>query len=222
MSDQALCQCGCGKPAPIAKRTDRATSRVKGQPMRFISGHNNRGNRVPNRALHLGSTTIIFLDRKGGDEVLCYLDRADYPLVKGYRWYVYQQRKNGTCRVVAHDIKMHQLLMPLSDGRTTDHKDRNPLNNRRSNLRPATQSQQQVNKVFPNTTGYIGVWRSASRIRPYRAALEVDGKQIYLGVFSSPVQAAQVRDEAAKQYYGEFAVTNESLGLLPTPPAVAT
>lgn len=38
-----LCQCGCGQPAPIAKRTVTSRGRVAGQPLRFIRGHNSRG-----------------------------------------------------------------------------------------------------------------------------------------------------------------------------------
>lgn len=37
--DDALCQCGCGEPAPIAKKNEFKRGRVKGQPMRFRSGH---------------------------------------------------------------------------------------------------------------------------------------------------------------------------------------
>ena len=35
-----LCACGCGKQAPIAKRTRSGRGQVKGQFLRFISGHN--------------------------------------------------------------------------------------------------------------------------------------------------------------------------------------
>ena len=34
-----LCECGCGRPAPIANRTDRKYGWIKGQPKRFIRGH---------------------------------------------------------------------------------------------------------------------------------------------------------------------------------------
>lgn len=34
-----LCQCGCGHPAPIAKRTNTAKGHIKGQPVRLIRGH---------------------------------------------------------------------------------------------------------------------------------------------------------------------------------------
>lgn len=40
--EAGLCQCGCGNPAPIATRTRRYLGHVKGEPIRFISGHNAR------------------------------------------------------------------------------------------------------------------------------------------------------------------------------------
>lgn len=35
-----LCECGCGKPAPIANRNRYDRGQRKGEPMRFVSGHN--------------------------------------------------------------------------------------------------------------------------------------------------------------------------------------
>lgn len=40
-----LCECGCGNPAPIAKKTDKSTNRIKGHPMRFVVGHGHKGAR---------------------------------------------------------------------------------------------------------------------------------------------------------------------------------
>ena len=34
------CQCGCGEPTRLAPVTDRAKGWVKGQPLKFIKGHN--------------------------------------------------------------------------------------------------------------------------------------------------------------------------------------
>lgn len=36
----ALCQCGCGKPTRIAPVNDRSKGWIKGQPLRFLKGHN--------------------------------------------------------------------------------------------------------------------------------------------------------------------------------------
>lgn len=37
-----LCQCGCGRRTTISPRSETRIGRVKGQPMRFISGHRPR------------------------------------------------------------------------------------------------------------------------------------------------------------------------------------
>ena len=42
-----LCECGCGEPAPIATKTDRRDGSVKGQPKRFLPGHNGRTRKPP-------------------------------------------------------------------------------------------------------------------------------------------------------------------------------
>jgi hypothetical protein len=37
-----LCECGCGRPAPIATQTDKKWGVVKGKPRRFIHGHHTK------------------------------------------------------------------------------------------------------------------------------------------------------------------------------------
>ena len=34
-----VCECGCGKPAPLAAKNDAAKGWVRGQPIRFVLGH---------------------------------------------------------------------------------------------------------------------------------------------------------------------------------------
>lgn len=38
----SLCRCGCGQTTPMATRTRKELGHVKGQPLRFINGHNCR------------------------------------------------------------------------------------------------------------------------------------------------------------------------------------
>jgi hypothetical protein len=45
-----LCECGCGRPTPLATRT-RGDWRVKGQPTRFVAGHNRLTNNSPTRPI---------------------------------------------------------------------------------------------------------------------------------------------------------------------------
>jgi hypothetical protein len=52
------------------------------------------------------------------------------------------------------------------------------------------------------------------RAGKWRAYLTVDGKFISLGSFGTAREAARAYDVAAREQFGEFAATNEDLGLL--------
>lgn len=42
MSPTKFCECGCGTPTQIATKTTTKRNQKKGEPLRFISGHNTR------------------------------------------------------------------------------------------------------------------------------------------------------------------------------------
>src|SRR5438132_812477 len=42
-----LCECGCGQETSLAKWSDRRFGWIKGEPVRFISGHNRRRSPLP-------------------------------------------------------------------------------------------------------------------------------------------------------------------------------
>ena len=107
---------------------------------------------------------------------------------------------------------MHRLLSGAVAGQSVDHKDRNSLNNQRENLRIANESQNGANTGLRanSTSGLKGVcwdkWTS-------RWMVSVGHK--YIGRFDTPEEAARAYDVKAKEMFGEFASTNEKLGLLP-------
>ena len=87
-----------------------------------------------------------------------------------------------------------------------DHRDRNGLNNRRSNLRLATDLQQAANRTTPtNAAGFRGV---AVRGKRFEARINVNKKYVSLGRFASAELAARAYDKAAFKQFGEFAVLN--------------
>lgn len=56
---QKLCDCGCGEPAPIAARNRKAIGHVKGEPLRFIDGHQGRGLGAERRARIAAELTTL-------------------------------------------------------------------------------------------------------------------------------------------------------------------
>jgi HNH endonuclease/AP2 domain len=90
-----------------------------------------------------------------------------------------------------------------------DHRDGNSTNNRWSNLRLATVSQNNANRRRPrhNTSGYKGVslCRRSGR-RRWRAVIYKKG-QIHLGTFPTPEAAHAAYVAAAPKVHGKFART---------------
>tara|TARA_R110000868_G_scaffold130029_2_gene339528 strand:+ start:399 stop:869 length:471 start_codon:yes stop_codon:yes gene_type:complete len=142
---------------------------------------------------------------------IAIVDKASATHICSFRWQLdnngYAKRRDGTL--------MHRLIMGCvkGDGKKIDHKDHDKLNNRLSNLRFATQSENQKNKKSRGTSKYLGVHKITTRGYSYwRAAINSNGKIIKLGTFplteEGEKQAAETYDRAAKQYHKEFANLN--------------
>lgn len=103
-----------------------------------------------------------------------------------------------------------RLLLGITDTNLeVDHKNRNSLDNRRLNLRVATHSQNSQNRRMrnDNSSGFKGVsWNK--RCQHFQVYINVKGKRVYLGSTLDAIAGARMRDDAAKQYHGEFAVLN--------------
>ena len=89
-----------------------------------------------------------------------------------------------------------------------DHKDRDRKNNKISNLRKSSQTQQNHNQKVKNNNkcGFKGVRRHISGL--WHAYITVNGKQKSLKYFKTKEEAARAYDEAAKKYFGEYACLN--------------
>jgi hypothetical protein len=89
-----------------------------------------------------------------------------------------------------------------------DHRDRNPSNDRWSNLRKANNAQNQRNKGISsnNMVGVKGVGRDdRNKHKPFRATIKVNGKRMHLGSFATIEAAKKAYSTAAERYFGTFA-----------------
>lgn len=133
-----------------------------------------------------------------------YFDLEDYDKIKDYCWY---EAERHYVRHTINDkknsyISIHQVI--LCDG--CDHIDRNPLNNRKSNLRPCTQKENTRNRSIPsnNTSGFIGVSFN-KRNNKWFSYIKCDGILHRLGYYIDKDEAIKARLKAEKEYFGDFA-----------------
>ncbi len=140
------------------------------------------------------------------------IDLADLPKVAEYRWCAVLMR-NRSWYAAAHQrgsrrgsapVRMHNVLLGHLG---VDHIDGDGLNNRRNNLRPATDEQNKRNRRISknNTSGYKGVFLDRGR---WRACIDEHGRRHYLGYFATAEEAARAYDAAAREGHGEFANLN--------------
>lgn len=144
----------------------------------------------------------------------CLIDREDLEKIMGYKWYAHKD--GNTHYAVAHFKKangerglrrMHRIILGAKKSQMCDHINHNGLDNRKTNLRFCTNSQNQHNT--PKRRGkskYKGVHFSNNR---FYATIRNKKKYIYIGCFKTEKEAVIAYNEAAKKYHKEFAVLNK-------------
>ena len=110
-------------------------------------------------------------------------------------------------KVLLHRVILERVIgRPLTKTELTDHVSGDKLDNRRTNLRIATNAQNLRNrgKQRNNTTGFKGVaWHRTSE--KWTAQIVVNGKKMHLGYFTTPEAAHAAYCIAARELHGEFA-----------------
>lgn len=98
---------------------------------------------------------------------------------------------------------MHRLLLP--DAPRIDHANGNGLDNQRANLRPATGSQNQINRGLDiaNTSGFKGVYFHR-KTELWHACLIWEGVKRSGRYHATPEEAARAYDELVRQYAGGY------------------
>jgi hypothetical protein len=134
-------------------------------------------------------------------------------------WYAVRTIPSSTTKSGHTEQLLHRFLLDVPGGVGIDHENRNGLDNQRHNLRIASKAQNAANRLPQRNSlsGFKGVtWDTADA--KWRARIHIRGKSVSLGRFPTPEAAARAYDRAAREEWGEFARTNESLGLLASSP----
>ena len=129
------------------------------------------------------------------------IDDEDYPLIRQYTWHYadgYARTNYYTDTGKRRILGMHRLIMGMPE-QQVDHRDRDGLNNRRSNLRVASQSQNQGNAP----THRRGVYYQKDR-KKWGAQICTNNQRRWLGAYDTEQEALGAYQAAAKNHWGEF------------------
>lgn len=141
----------------------------------------------------------------GKNDLWMILDIEDFERFHDYRFYLHPGGY-AEIRPDAKTVKVHKLIV---DYPIVDHINRNPLDNRKINLRAATRSQNGMNRSMQrnNTSGFRGTCWDKQK-QKWWAQIKINGRTKRLGYFDDILDAAKAYDKAAAELFGEFAVLN--------------
>ncbi len=151
----------------------------------------------------------IPISRRPG--VFAIIDEDDFEIISKHKWHLNYKGYAAASiwlkeeQKVSHPF-MHRMIMKASKGQLVDHKNRNRLDCRKDNLRFCTPSQNSQNKEQARTIApfkglkyHKGLWQ---------VWITSEKKRLFLGSNTDPKAAAQLYNNAALKYFGEFARLN--------------
>ena len=157
---------------------------------------------------------IIDLRNKGGAVIaLAIVDDEIWPEAALHGWYLdnsgYVAAMTDLGRIRLHNYVWKKLKGEIPSDQVVDHI-LNGVNNRTncklSNLRLNTRTGNSHNRSSSSESGFKGVQKAKSG--NFKAKIQYEGKQLYIGTFSSAEGAARAYDKMALKLHGEGACCN--------------
>lgn len=149
---------------------------------------------------------IVLCNRKCQEVARAIIDAEDIEKVEKYMWYLTDKGYAAT-NINGKRVKIQHIIMGANS--LIDHKDRDKLNNRKSNYRFCTNAEnsRNIGILRSNTSGYKGVvWHKQGK--KWAARIEVNKIRHSLGLFNNKLDAAKAYNVACLKYHGEFACLN--------------
>lgn len=135
-----------------------------------------------------------------------FIDEDAYDIVKHFTWsertsdgFIVSKGKNS-------GGYLHRLVMGCtSASQLVDHINHDRADNRKSNLRVVTNSQNQMNRTHTSssTSGVRGVYWHKSKNK-WAVSIQKDKKLYHIGLFDNKEDAVKARQDAELKYFGEY------------------
>lgn len=148
-----------------------------------------------------GEYTKIFVKCKG-KYVECLIDTEDAEKCKNVG--IWSITKAGYIVNCTSGVYIHRLVMDCPKGIEVDHIYHNPLDNRKSQLRYATSSQQKMNTKIrcDNSSGHRGVYYDKSR-NTWNVNINIQNES-FRKRFKNYDDAVNMADNIYNKYFGDY------------------
>ena len=148
------------------------------------------------------------------------VDIEDLPIIAEYQWNASWNPDRKSYYATANirlpsgkktSIRLNRLVMNAQHPFVVDHINTVTLDNRKSNLRICTKSENGMNrgKQSNNTTGHKGICFSKSKNR-YVVHIKKDGKSKYIGGYENYEDAVIAHEQALEKIHGDFSRIEDS------------
>lgn len=200
---QWLCKCNCGNEVVVLGTSlKRGLTKSCGCFMKEMAYKANKKENKYNLSKEYGVGYTSNTNKE------FYFDLEDYEKIKEYCW---SENSDGYIKNFINNIYLHRLIMNVNNGYEVDHiRGENTRNdNRKSNLRIVTKSQNSMNKGLQsnNKSGVTGVYFDKT-FNKWCSQITFNKKHINLGYFKNFKDAVRARNEAEQKYFGEYSYTH--------------
>jgi len=181
---------------------------TKEEITKFIRESKRRSLKDPNEIIiHNNYCEMFLYNRKGKRVASIFFNIRFLDKLKGFKWTRVKSRNTYYALHYCNKkeqklynktiLSMHQIILPCKNGLEVDHKDRNGLNNKLSNLRRVTVRGNAQNRSN-NNSGYAGIsW--SNKAGKWRSSI-YNKKSIHLGYFTNKKKAFEEREQYRKEH----------------------
>lgn len=180
------------------KRNNNINNLEIGNPNLYVSNKGGKGGRRRSKYNEYEEKGDIVFVRLGRCSEIMLCDADDWERLKDIYWFTNQGYVMG--QVKRKYILFHRQVKQCPKGYVIDHINRNPLDNRKVNLRVVTQSVNMMNMTINrnNKVGHTGITPCKYG---YIVNITAKKKRIYLGTYKTLEEAIKTRKEAEEKYH---------------------
>lgn len=163
------------------------------------------------KEIQLPCGLITIVDEEDYDYLLSYASWYSCPSHNGKRVQACLRGRKPKVTVYMHRVVAYRIFGQISRLHDVDHVNRDALDNRRSNIRLCSKSQNSYNTSKRNqkcTSYYKGV-SLCKRSGKWHAQITFEKNKIFIGSFKSETDAAVAYNKYAEKLFGQFAYLNE-------------